>query len=190
MIQRRILLSPCPASPVKSELPLCTSAMRLPSSVSCFILCSILARKTICPSLERGHERKFGIAAVFHQKAGIAEAALVAQTGQIALPTLAVGRVGEHEVKFVAGESVRCKCRAVMDVSCVAAVPLEDQIRLADGVCLRVDLLTIEMDRCLLALGAGPICPVYPRLMSTSHQCHRRRRRRDRCPTAPGRRSA
>jgi hypothetical protein len=33
MIQRRMLLSPWPASPVKSELPLCTSAMRLPSGV-------------------------------------------------------------------------------------------------------------------------------------------------------------
>ena len=38
MIQRRMLLSPWPASPVKSEEPLCTSAMRLPSGVPCFIL--------------------------------------------------------------------------------------------------------------------------------------------------------
>ena len=53
MIQRRILLSPCPASPVNSELPLWTSAIRLPSGVSCFILDSLLARKSIWPSLER-----------------------------------------------------------------------------------------------------------------------------------------
>ena len=47
MIQRRMLLSPCPASPVKSELPLCTSAMRLPSFVPCFILLSMLAKNSI-----------------------------------------------------------------------------------------------------------------------------------------------
>ena len=44
MIQRRMLLSPCPASPVKRELPLWTSAMRLPIDVTCFILLSIFAR--------------------------------------------------------------------------------------------------------------------------------------------------
>ena len=53
MIQRRMLLSPCPASPVKRELPLWTSAMRLPNGVPCFILLSMLARNIIWPSLER-----------------------------------------------------------------------------------------------------------------------------------------
>ena len=53
MIQRRMLLSPWPASPVNRELPLCTSAMRLPSAVLCFILESLLARNSIWPSLER-----------------------------------------------------------------------------------------------------------------------------------------
>ncbi len=52
-IQRRMLLSPWPASPVNSEEPLWTSAMRLPSGVSCFILATRLARKSIWPSLER-----------------------------------------------------------------------------------------------------------------------------------------
>ena len=55
MIQRRMLLSPCPASPVKRELPLWTSAMRLPIGASSphFILLSIFARNIIWPSLER-----------------------------------------------------------------------------------------------------------------------------------------
>ena len=53
MIQRRMLLSPCPASPVNSDEPLCTSAMRLPSGVSRFILLSMLTRNISCPSLER-----------------------------------------------------------------------------------------------------------------------------------------
>ena len=53
MIQRRMLLSPCPASPVNRELPLWTSAIRLPNGVSRFILLSILAKNIIWPSLER-----------------------------------------------------------------------------------------------------------------------------------------
>ncbi len=53
MIQRRMLLSPWPASPVNSDEPLWTSAMRLPSGVSCFILASLLTRNMSWPSLER-----------------------------------------------------------------------------------------------------------------------------------------
>src|SRR5206468_2011949 len=53
MIQRRMLLSPWPASPVNSDEPLWTSAMRLPRGVSWFIFDARLARKSIWPSLER-----------------------------------------------------------------------------------------------------------------------------------------
>ncbi len=53
MIQRRMLLSPWPASPVNSDEPLCTSAMRLPSGVSCFIFASLFTRNMSWPSLER-----------------------------------------------------------------------------------------------------------------------------------------
>ena len=49
MIQRRMLLSPSPASPVNSELPLWTSAMRLPSVVCCFIFESLFARSVSAP---------------------------------------------------------------------------------------------------------------------------------------------
>jgi len=51
--QRRMLLSPWPASPVNSAEPLCTSAMRLPSGVLCFIFCSLFTWNKSCPSLER-----------------------------------------------------------------------------------------------------------------------------------------
>ncbi|MDT4864046.1 hypothetical protein FQZ97_987910 [compost metagenome] len=51
--QRRMLLSPWPASPVNSAEPLCTSAMRLPSGVLCFIFCSLFTWNMSCPSLER-----------------------------------------------------------------------------------------------------------------------------------------
>ena len=70
MIQRRMLLSPCPASPVNSELPLCTSAMRLPSGVSCFIFDSLLARKSIWPSLERVTSEYSGSSACSMTKRG------------------------------------------------------------------------------------------------------------------------
>ena len=53
MIHRRMLLSPCPASPVNSEEPLCTAAIRLPSSVLCFIFEIRFARNISCPSLLR-----------------------------------------------------------------------------------------------------------------------------------------
>lgn len=52
MIQRRTLLSPPPASPVNSEEPLWTSAIRLPISVS-FIFDARLARNMSWPSLTR-----------------------------------------------------------------------------------------------------------------------------------------
>ena len=47
MIQRRMLLSPWPASPVNSELPLWTSAMRVPRDDSCFIFETMLAKNSI-----------------------------------------------------------------------------------------------------------------------------------------------
>ena len=48
-----MLLSPWPASPVNSDEPLCTSAMRLPSAELWFIFEAMLTRKSIWPSLER-----------------------------------------------------------------------------------------------------------------------------------------
>ena len=48
-----MLLSPWPASPVNNELPLWTSAIRLPRADLLFIFDTMFARKSICPSLER-----------------------------------------------------------------------------------------------------------------------------------------
>ena len=53
MIQRRMLVSPWPASPVNRDEPLWTSAMRLPSGVRWFILVSLFTRNMSWPSLER-----------------------------------------------------------------------------------------------------------------------------------------
>ena len=53
MIQRRMLLSPWPASPVNRDEPLWTSAMRLPRGVWWFILVSLFTRNMSWPSLER-----------------------------------------------------------------------------------------------------------------------------------------
>ena len=54
MIQRRISLSPPPASPVKSGEPLKTMARRLPPSCGARILASMCWRKRSAPSLTRG----------------------------------------------------------------------------------------------------------------------------------------
>ena len=54
MIHRRMLLSPWPASPVNRELPLWTSAIRLPRGVSFLILLTMLARNMSWPSFIPG----------------------------------------------------------------------------------------------------------------------------------------
>ena len=53
-----------------------------------------------------GNQRILPIACVIDQKTGILDAALAAHALQIALPALAVGRVGEHEVEFARREGV------------------------------------------------------------------------------------
>src|SRR3974390_209996 len=95
MIQRRTLLSPLPASPVNSEEPLCTSAMRLPSFAPCFILESMLARNINCPSLDRVI-RLYSASPAWSDEPGVLDAVLAAHPFEIALPALAVGRIGQH----------------------------------------------------------------------------------------------
>ena len=160
MIQRRMLLSPWPASPVKSELPLCTSAMRLPSGVPCFIFESMLARKSIWPSLERVSERVLRVARVLDHEARVLDAVLAAHALQVALPALAVGRIGEHEVELARREGVVRERRVLGpadDVVRRLALALEQQVGLADGVGLGVDLLAVEMGGHLLAVLRGEL---------------------------------
>ena len=90
-------------------------------------------------------------------EAEIVDPALAAHALQVGLPALAVGWIGEHEVELTGGEGVRGEGGAVPDVGRFVALSLEDEIGLADGVGLRVDLLSVEVDRRVLAPFAGEL---------------------------------
>ena len=157
MIQRRMLLSPWPASPVKSELPLWTSAMRLPRGVSLLHLAQHVGQEHHLAVAGTGDEGVLRIAVVLDHEAEIVDPALAAHALQIGLPALAVGRIGEHEVELAGGECVRGERGAVPDVGRFVALSLQDEIGLADGVGLRVDLLSVEVHRRFLAPFAGEL---------------------------------
>jgi hypothetical protein len=160
MIQRRMLLSPCPASPVNRDEPLWTSAMRLPSGVSCFILLSMLTRNSIWPSLERVISEYSGVAVVLDDETRVLQLLLAAHAFEVALPALAVGRIGEHEVELAGAVGVvgkRRVLRAADDVVRGLAVALEQQVGFADGVGLAVDLLPVQVVETCFAVGSA-IC--------------------------------
>ena len=155
MIQRRMLLSPWPASPVNSDEPLWTSAMRLPSVVSCFILREHVGQEQHLAVARAGDERVLGVARVLDDEARVLDAVLAAHALQVALPALAVGRIGEHEVELARREGVvreRRVLRPADDVVRRLAFALEQQVGLGDGVGLGVDLLAVEVGGDLLAV--------------------------------------
>ena len=104
---------------------------------------------------------------MFHHEAGIPHARLAPHPLEVALPALAVRRVGKHEIKLAPGECVPGQRGAVLDVVRLGALPLQNQVSLADGVRLRVDLLAVKMNRNLLALVAGE-----PRKRILRHRQH------------------
>src|SRR5271157_226490 len=112
MIQRRMFDSPWPASPVKRDEPLCTSAMRLPilepglEPRSIFILESMFTRKRSWLSEERVTRLNSGSSACVIKKR-VRESVLSAQALQVGFPALAVRRVGEHEIKLSRREEIR-----------------------------------------------------------------------------------
>ena len=158
MIQRRILLSPWPASPVKSDEPLWTSAMRLPSGVSCFILESLLTRNRSCPSDDRGSRLNSASPPCVMMKRGSRDAVLAAHAFEIGLPALAVGRVREHEVELAGSESVLRQRGAVRHVLRFAAFTLEQQVGFGDGVGLRIDFLSVQVNGNFFAVLTGKAC--------------------------------
>ena len=67
---------------------------------------------------------------------------------QVALPALPVGRIGEHEVELPTRKGVVGQGGVLwtpLDVVGPLALPLEQQVGLADRVGLGVDLLTVEV---------------------------------------------
>ena len=152
-----MLLSPWPASPVKSEEPLWTSAMRLPSARLVVHLRGHVGEEEHLAVAGAGDERQL-LALVHHLEARVAHAVLAAHRLEVLLPALAVGRIGEHEVELLRREGVvreRGPFRAADDVVGALALALEQHVGLADGVGLGVDLLAVEQALDLLAaLGA------------------------------------
>ena len=146
MIQRRMLLSPWPASPVNSDEPLWTSAMRLPSGDLCVHLRRHVGEEEHLAVAGAGDEREF-LALVHHLEARVAHAVLAAHRFEVLLPALAVGRIGEHEVELLRGEGVvreRGPFRAADDVVGALAFAFQQHVGLADGVGFGVDLLAVE----------------------------------------------
>lgn len=102
-----------------------------------------------------GEQRKLRVAVVLDHEAGILDATLAAHPLQIALPALAVGRVGEHEVKLPCRERIVGEggmLRATHDVVGGIALALQQQIRFADRIGFGIDLLAIEVGGHLLAV--------------------------------------
>ncbi len=93
-------------------------------------------------------------------EARVLDAVLAAHPLQVALPALAVGRVGEHKVELARGKGVvgqRRVLRPADDVVGGLALALEQEVGLADGIGLGVDLLAVEVGGHLLAVLPGEL---------------------------------
>src|SRR5207249_12304564 len=85
---------------------------------------------------------------------------LAARRFQIFFPTLAVRRIGQHEVKLHRGKGVVRKCgmfRAADDVVGVFALAFEEHVGFADGVGFGVYLLAVKVGDDLFLLAVGPL---------------------------------
>ncbi len=97
---------------------------------------------------------------MLNHKARVAHVLLAAHALQVALPVLAVRRIGEHEVELARQEGVVGEggvLRAAHDVVGGCALALEQEVGLADGIGLGVDLLAIEMGGDVFAVLGGEL---------------------------------
>ena len=157
--------------------------MRLPSGVSCFLFESLLARNSIWPSLERV-TRDTPVAGVLDDEARVAHGLLAAHALQVGLPALAVGRVREHEVELARREGVVGEGRVLGtadDVVGRLALPLQQQVGLADGVRLGVILLSVEMRETRFP-GRPQAAAASPPATVSMPPVPQARRRAGRCP--------
>ena len=93
-------------------------------------------------------------------EARVLDPVLAAHALEIALPALAVGRIGEHEIELARREGVVRQRRVLGpadDVVRGVALALEQQVCLADGVGLGVDLLAVKVRGHLLAVFRGEL---------------------------------
>ena len=80
------------------------------------------------------------VSSVLHDEARVGDAGLAAHALQIALPALAVGRIGEHEVELAGREGIGGERGAVLYIVSLSTLSLQDKVGFADGVRLRVQM--------------------------------------------------
>ena len=122
--------------------------MRLPSGGALLHLGEFVGEEEHLAVAGAGDQGVRGIAGVLDDEARVAHVLLAAHALQVGLPALAVGRVGEHEVELAGREGVVGEGRvlgATHDVVGGLALSLQQQVGLADGVGLGVDLLPVEV---------------------------------------------
>ena len=134
--------------------------MRLPSGVCLLHLGELVGEEQHLAVAGAGDQGVFRIAAMLDHEAWVAHVLLSAHVLKVGLPALAVGRVGEHEVELAGREGVageRRVLRPAHDVVGGLALALEEEVGLADGVGLGVDLLAVEVGGDLLAALGGEL---------------------------------
>ena len=143
MIQRRISLSPPPASPVKSGEPLKTMARRLPPSLRVAHLGEHVLEK----------EKR----AVVHARRARAEASREAQrsrsfsmTRLLLFPLHAEGRIGEHVIELLRRAVEAILREGVAEDDVVGVLALDEHVGFADGPGFVVPVLAEQ-----LRLGVG-----------------------------------
>ena len=102
------------------------------------------------------NQRILRIPSVLDHKARVFHLALAAHPLQIALPALAVGRVGQHEVKLTSREGVVGQGRMLRPTNDIVggfSLAFQQQVGFGDGVGLGVNLLPVEVGRNLLVVG-------------------------------------
>ena len=93
MIQRRMLLSPWPASPVKSERAVVHLGDAAAELRAVLHLGEHVGQEQHLAVARAGDERVLGVARVLDDEARVLDAVLAAHALEVALPALAVGRV-------------------------------------------------------------------------------------------------
>jgi hypothetical protein len=123
-----------------------------------FIFGQLVHQEHELPVAGAGDELEFGVAAVADDEARVVESLLAAHALQIGLPTLAVGRVGDHEVELAlngTGRRTAWICLRRRRCSRLAAFALQQQVGLADGVGFVADFLPEQVDGDFLAVVVG-----------------------------------
>jgi hypothetical protein len=105
MIQRRMLLSPCPASPVKRGTVVdFGEAAAEPGLV--FHFREHVGQENHLSVAGAGEEGVLRFTSVLGDEAGILDSIFAAHALQVALPTFPIGRVREHEVELARWEGI------------------------------------------------------------------------------------